>query len=268
MKIAKVLIAGVVFFISAIFALCNYFAIQYQFFIWEILVDIKSILLLGAIYFLYKKFNLNLVEIFRGWFQFSLKGNIVSFLSVLLFAVIAVIVGILFKQTQFSTLKNPETLLLGMLFDIPAVYIFSATTILIEEIFFRVFLPSLLSNNTIWNRAVFSTLLWSIYFSADFVNNNIEEISIIFLFSCALGFFVFALKERFNSVWLGYSFRIGVIAVIPLFVTSLLSESDSFYSASTSAFVFEGIPTSISLLFLGLYFIYTKPQINEKIAKS
>jgi hypothetical protein len=176
----------------------------------------------------------------------------------------------LFGTTSINKLDNAVTLILATLFDIPAIYVFSATTILIEEILFRGVLVSSfqLSFSPGWGTFI-SSALWTLWSINEIL--AVEPITVLILISLllfflSLGFLLSALVKKYQSIWPGYSFRIGVMTLTPITLTSQLVESDSFFSSTSSIFIAEGLlisilTTCVSILLLKKKDIY--PELGD-----
>src|SRR5271169_3780479 len=129
-----------------------------QLYIWEFPIDIKSALLAILCYFFIRKFNEGFVFADIGMRRWDWLANLIAFFSPLVLLALIVVLGYLFRATGYEGVENSTTFLLATLFDVPAIYFFSFTTILLEEVIFRGFIFSTISKET---NIILSSLLTS-----------------------------------------------------------------------------------------------------------
>ena len=243
---------AVVFCISVLSAILSYFQIPYQLYIWEIFIDAKVIALALFVFFLYKRKTLQFPKIKVLLLTWSWKRNIFYFFFPLFLYLIAIIAGLLVKEVSLNKLDNAITLVLATLFDIPAIFVFSSTSILIEEIFFRgIILSTIQGQYSQLKSIVVANILWIVYSVSEII--GIKELNLLKFISVAIyflsmGIMCSVLKNKYQSIWFGYSLRVGVITLTPIIISSLISESDSFFVSNSLLFVAEGI--AVSCLFL------------------
>lgn len=253
--------------ISIVSGILSYFAIPYQFYVWELYIDAKILAVAVLVFFLNRSKSIRFEKIQSQLFNWNFKKNIIFFLLPLFFYLLNNVLGILFKQVMLVKLDNAPTLILATLFDIPAFYVFSCTTILLEEIFFRgLILSSLLSQKSKVYAVVVSSSIWSLYSVSEIISTpelDIVKFLIILIFFFAIGMVCSILVHKYTSIWFGYSLRVGLISLTPISITSLLNESDSFFTTSSNLFVAEGLIFSIFLLLTGI--IVNKYVVTETV---
>ncbi len=258
---------------SILFGMLRYFLIQYQFYVWEIFIDAKILCLLGLIFFLYKKKTMLFTKDQFVFLQFDWRKNLVVCSLPLFFYVIPIIVGLLIKEVSVSKLDNATTLVLATLFDLPAIYFFSLTSIFIEEIFFRgILLSTFQQKYSPIHSIILSSLFWMMFNISELVGLeelNFAHIIVIAIYFFSIGILCAAFSNKYKSVWLGYSFRVGIIALIPIILTSSLLESDSFLTTTSYFFNAEGIVVSLLLIVSGVILYTTTaiaPAVNQAIS--
>ena len=259
--------------ISILSGVLSYFQIPYQFYIWELFIDMKIAALTLLLLFLYKKNAIQISNIKTLLLNWSWKKNILYFFFPLLLFVFVIATGVLLKEITFNKLDNAPTLILATLFDIPAIFVFSVTSLLVEEIFFRGFvLTTIQQLRSQWQGIILTSLLWTVYCFSEII--GLQGITIFkfitaLLFFFSIGILCSIIVDKYKSVWFGYSLRIGLITLSPILLTSLLSESDSFFTTESLLFDAEGV--IFSILILAVSFILLKtiniiPKlIEEKI---
>jgi len=254
--------------ISLLFAIISYFQIQYQFYVWEIFIDLKILSLIGIILFLIKQkkivFDLEqLTSLKWKWLV-----NVLAFLVPVVIYIVVILLGLIFRQVSLDRPDNSATLVLATLFDIPAIYVFSVTSIFIEELFFRgVLYNSYRNENSIWISGFITSGLFAIYSISEIVGIeevNIMTVLILLLYFFSLGFFCIVISQKLRSLWISYSLRIGIITLTPLFLTSQLVESDSFFVTTSNLLFAEGIITSIILLVASILLIEKQPSVSHE----
>jgi len=252
--------------VSAAAAVAAYFGLPIQITVWEIPVDGRIAVLIAALVWLRRKgaFNPELSSFgVTGW---RLKPAIHWFLAPIAVLLVPAFIGMAAGGVSFKPLDNPETLLLGALFDIPAVYVFSAFTLLIEEAVFR----SLLFRSELQRRSPlralqFTSVLWLLYCLADITGTEGISLpgfaaSVMFFFSSSLLWT--ALANSYRTIWYSYSFRIGLAVFNPILLTSMLFENDAFFAANGILFISEGILVSIIMLSIS-FILWRKRSTSE-----
>jgi membrane protease YdiL (CAAX protease family) len=260
--------------ISVVSGILSYFGIPYQLYLWELFIDAKILTVLVLLFFLNKKRTVHFSNIRLLFFNWNLKKNILFFSLPFFCYLISNFIGILFDQVELNRLENAPTLLLATVFDIPAFYVFSVTTVLIEELVFRGLLLSsvqLQQSKTV--SFIVVSIVWGIYGISEIISmqdiDAIKFLTVLFSFF-SLGIICSMLVDKFRSIWIGYSLRIGIISLTPITITSLLNESDSFFTSTSIIFVAEGVIFSICLLiasFVVNRFAGRKPIVLEEKPK-
>lgn len=259
-------IAAATILSSIVVSIVSYFGLPYQVLIWEFFIDLRILVLIGIILIYQKKIKIDFLPILKGKFVFQWETNLFFFFYGFFVIILNSFVGLLFKGIKFDTLENWETILLGIVFDIPAVYFFSLSTILFEELFFRIILPALTEHHSVKTQALHSSLLWMVYslpviFAAE---HNLIQIFLFMLYSFTTGIFLFSLSKRYQSVWISYTFRIGVVSYSTIMLSSIVIDSDTFFTAKSPYFSLEGIGVSLFLL-LSALFLLKKVQNYKKL---
>jgi membrane protease YdiL (CAAX protease family) len=256
-----------IFISSFFFGVLSYFKLQFQFYLWEFFVDLKIVTLVAVVALFYKRKEIVFGSNELLLIHFDWKQNTTIFFAPVLVYILTIVLGLFSNQMTINKLDNAVTLVLATMFDIPALYVFSATTVLIEEILFRgVLLSSFQRSNSIILTALFSSIVWSLFIGSEIFSVeelNLLKVSMLLLFFFSLGLFLSMLFNRFHSIWPGYSFRIGIITLTPITLTSQLVESDSFFSSSSVIFISEGIMVSMLLIGASIPFLMKKRALTE-----
>ncbi|MCK9408334.1 MAG: CPBP family intramembrane glutamic endopeptidase [Bacteriovoracaceae bacterium] len=249
--------------LSVVFAILSTFDIRYQFYFWELFIDIKIVVVIGVLFGAWKKRWLVFSPEQFILLRFDWKTNVTIFFLPLLVYSLPIACGLTTKVLTINAIDNAATLALATLFDVPAIYMFSATSALIEEIVFRGVLLRSFRNKFSVQYALFLTNgLWTIFCISEVVGiTKVTALSafVTGLFFFSLGLFCSVLTIKNNSVWPGYSLRIGIITLTPILLTSFLAESDSFFTTNSIVLVAEGI--LVSTAFLAASFVLLR-QIN------
>jgi membrane protease YdiL (CAAX protease family) len=260
----------IVICISILSEILSYFQIPYQFYVWELFIDSKIIALMLLLIFLYRKKAIQLASVKLLLMSWSWKKNIIYFFLPIFIYVIVIAAGLLFNAVLPNKLDNSTTLILATLFDIPAIFVFSATSILIEEIFFRGFLLSTMQQfRPQWQAIILISFAWVVYNFSEIIgieDVNLLQSIIVVLFYFSIGLFCSILVSKYKSIWLGYSLRVGLITLTPIIVTSLLSESDAFFSTESVLFIAEGAIVSVLIMVIG-YILFRSVSGDKKIIK-
>jgi membrane protease YdiL (CAAX protease family) len=252
-----------IFVISIVFAVLSVFKISYQFYLWEFYIDLKPLSLLVVLFFLIQQkkiiFSLEDLKIFR----LNLKLTGFSFLLPIFLIFCTIGIGMLIGSVMPNKLENKPTLILGAIFDIPAIFVFSILNVFIEEIFFRILLFKTINRNRSTAFSLLSTnLLWELYTISqiiDFESFHGSETMILLIYFFALGIASSALFLWQNSIWSIFSFRIAFIIAGPFLLNSFLVETDPFFVSSSTFFFANGFVISIFIVLMA-YFAYKKAQ--------
>lgn len=245
----------------------QYFEIPYLFYVWEIAVDFRIVALFGFLFFLYKKKNFNISFDLIKIHSWNWKINFELFFTPIFIYLVIIGIGYVVKLLIPNQVENELTSVLAALFDIPAIYVFSITTILLEEIFFRSVLLNSLSEIQSQSRAVIiSSLIWGFFSLTDNINFEqvgLENFILVFISKFSIGVFCSFLYLRYSSLWAGYSFRIGLMLASSLSVSSIVIDSDPFFTTESTFFVAEGWIFSAILLLIA--FLVVKRSVPPKL---
>ncbi|MFA6540086.1 MAG: CPBP family glutamic-type intramembrane protease [Bacteroidota bacterium] len=251
---------GILFFVTSIavfFAVLQHFGISSVFYFWEIAIDIKIVSIFGYLYALYKKqkFVLNITDLklFPGdWY----RNIIFFFIPIFIYGFVAFL-GLIFGSVTLTPLENKPTVVLAALFDLPAIFIFSITIILMEEMVFRsILLKSGFGSHSNLQTFIVINIIWSIYSILsiiDVTEANFLILLSIFLSQFSIGFFLSCVVMKYRSIWLAYSFRIGMKIIPPLMMKSVVLDADPFFTTHSLFFSAEGWLSSVIILLFAIY---------------
>ncbi len=239
--------------------LCNNAGIKTHFYLWELLLDGKTILLAALFFLILKPGALKHEAQKRGVFTWSLPRVLGAFMIPALIAGITLGAGLLAKKVSFANPDNGATLLLTMIFDIPAVFIFSITTVFVEEYVFRGYvLRELLKSGAPLAALAVSSALWALYAIVEVL--PLEEFSwmsagLLIFYYIAVGIAASGLYTVSRSLWVSYAFRIGVMTVTPSILSGVTGVTDAFFTTDTMSFYGDGIISScLLMLFFAVFF--------------
>ena len=258
--------------ITVVFTLLQYYQIPYQFYFWEILIDLKIVSLLFFLWFLWNKNKLLVQWESSGILQWQWKGNILWFLYPAVVLILVGFVAFILNQLKLEGLENAPTLVLQTIFDIPAIFVFSVTTIFVEEFFFRsILFRTQLQHRTVIYSSIINAFFWSLYYLPDIISIEDNAIHIylsVALFIFSYGILLSILMWRNETLWYGYSFRIGISVILPFFISSNFVDSDTIFSTESVFFNAEGIVFSlIFLITAAVFFFKGKLDISPEIQK-
>jgi membrane protease YdiL (CAAX protease family) len=250
--------------LAAAAGLCNNAGVKTHFYLWELLLDGKTIVLAGLFFAFLRPTEWKTEARSRGVFAWSLLKAVGSFMIPVLISGVVVGVGVLLKKVSFADPENGATLLLTMIFDIPAVFIFSVTTVFVEEYIFRgVVLTEFLQDGKRTTGLVVSSLLWAAYAIVEVL--PLDEFSwagagLLILYYIAVGCAASGLYSMTRSLWVSYAFRIGVMTVTPSLLQGVTGATDAFFTTENYFFYGDGITTSLILLlvFVSIYYVSTR----------
>ncbi len=236
--------------ISLIFGLLSFLKIQYQFYVWEILIDLKIVAVFGLFYLSYRKKELIFVPSQLSFFSFDWKQNILLFFVPLCIYAVTIGIGIASSEVKINKMDNAATLVLATIFDIPAIYVFSITSIFIEELIFRgILLKSFERSFGVFRSIFLTSTIWAIFMLTDIVGTETIDLSlsgIFALFFLSLGILLSIVSLWKGNVWLGYSLRIGLITITPIVLISRINESDSFFTTDSMFYTAEGLIVTLT----------------------
>ncbi|MFZ4618913.1 MAG: type II CAAX prenyl endopeptidase Rce1 family protein [Bacteroidota bacterium] len=253
-----------------IFGALSFLKIQYQFYIWEILIDLKVVAMVVLLYAWYRKNEIVFSRSQLSFFSLDWKKNVLLFSVPLIIYAITIGIGIAVSEVKINKLDNAATLILATIFDIPAIYVFSATSILIEELVFRgILLRSFGRQHGLFQASMITAALWLIFMVTDVFGTEtftIELSLVLALYFLASGFLLSSLSLWKGNVWLGYSLRIGLITLTPIILTSRINESDSSFTTESLYFIAEGISVTVIVIIMAVFF-YSRAVKLTKVAE-
>lgn len=252
--------------ISLIFSLISIYEITYQFYVWELYLDSRVVAVVMLLLYVWKKQYLNVSPIIRLLQHFYWKGHAYYFLLILVIYAFPIIIGLVVNDVTYKKLDNTETVILALLFDIPAVFVFSTTSILLEEIIFRgILLSSLRVYYSDILSILFSNILWMVFVLSEIIGMKdltADSFLLLLLYYFSLGIICSVILIRERTIWIVYTFRIGILILTPLFLTSFLIESDPLWNTESIFFGAEGFITSI--IFIGIAFLLNSFHDRKK----
>jgi len=243
-----------------------------QIYVWEFRIDLRSAVfaILCVSFSKWRHAGFEFTKI--GMWKWNLRSNILAFFFPFGLFVLLILGGLLFKTIDYQGVENSATFLLATVFDIPATYFFSVTTVLLEEIVFRGFVFSaVMKGKNIFLPSLLASGLWALMCIGGVFQDagaNFRSILFGFVNLVSIGFVCSSLYLSSGSIWSSYSFRIGLI----VFSTALLSESpaeaNSFFSANTFLFSSNGLLiTLFNFIFASLVLKLRKRPQNPDIIK-
>lgn len=255
--------------LSLVFGIAAFLEIPYQFYLWELFIDVRILFLIAYLIFLSARKEINLFPQTLPQFSFYWKQNVAFFFSLVPIYAIITVVGLLFGKVSIAKMDNAMTLILATAFDIPAAFVFSLTSVFIEEYFFRGFiLTSFLLKYSNVRASVFSSLLWVIFCLSEIIpTDKIHWLSLLSntLYFFSMGIICSALFSRYKTIWPGYSLRIAVISLTPIILSSQLVEADAFFRSDSSLFMADGFLTSAAFLLTAGYFLKKTTIVNSSV---
>lgn len=258
---------------TAVFLLLAIFSIQYQYFIWEIFIDLQIIFLLVALVVLRKITGGTVSWDFSYLLRWNWIGNIYWFLYPLVALAIGISLSFVINEIRLRELENTATLILQTVFDIPSMFIFSATTVLLEEFTFRsVLLRSYSFNDSPIRSAIVNAFFWTCFAVPGIIvlgNSDFQDSISILTFYFAVGILTSVLAMRFRTIWYGYSLRIGIMAAFPLLIVSKVQDSETFFTTESSIFSSEGYFYSVFFLISAVFIVkkikHQNIEENQKV---
>lgn len=242
--------------LSLVFAVISYFHIQYQTYFWEFFIDAKILFLILLLVVLRKRSALQLSLLKLNVTKWNTGLNVLWFCFPIIVSAFVILTGMLVGEIKFNYLENASTLILATIFDIPAIFIFSATTILVEEIFFRgILINSVPETSSKFKTGIFVSLLFCLFKLSDAMNSDSTSLvaaGVVLIYFFSSGIITAALVSKYQTLWYGYSFRIGLVTIMPMMLSSMHIESDSFFKAKSFLFFGEGIVSSVFIATIGL----------------
>ena len=264
--------SGLLFFlflISLISAAVALFGGSVQFYLWEFPLDAKLLFYVLLLFFYIRKYHWNFGINKYGILRWDIRSNSLAFLIPLVILAISISMGYLFEKTTFEGVDDSVTLLLATLFDIPEVYFFSVTVILLEEWIFRGFISDFLSRQYgLFRVVIFSSLIWTVanidklsqFRYTSFFAISSELINLI-----SIGIATSVLYFQTKSIWPGYSFRVGLLVFSSTMLASNVNEMSGIFYTETQAFSNSGILLSFVTIFLSSFFFLFSKNAKEPL---
>jgi membrane protease YdiL (CAAX protease family) len=250
------LFLSAILLVLVIVALLARIDVPSQFYIWEFRIDLKPILFLGGCYFFARRFSFQFVRIGAEIWKWNWKVNLLAFFSPCLLCGIVILVGLLFNGVVYQGVDNAATFLLGIFGDIPAIFFFSATTFLLEEIIFRGYVHSYLSTeHGFIVPALVTSGLWGLLFYINFF--DIQQLSFSSVIAgyinlISIGFVCSSLVYYSTSIWSSYSFRVGLATFLIPLLSGKQDDANSFFLSDFSVFSNSGILLTLLLVIFGI----------------
>ncbi len=247
------------------------FGYRTQFYVWEFPIDLKSTFLGILCYYFRKKIQEEFVFAKIGLDRWDWGANLLAFFSPLVLLTLLIIAGYFFKTILYRGVENSAAFLLATLFDIPAIYFFSITTILLEEIIFRGFILNAISKKeNIFIASLLASGLWALMsFSSVFQKADLSLTSILlgYMELISLGFACSALFFSTRSIWSSYSYRIGFMVFSAALLSEGRSETNSLFRANSATFSSSKILV-IFMNFIFAVFLINLQKNNQKTSHS
>lgn len=183
----------------------------------------------------------------------------------LLTSAIIIIVGYLFNSIHFGGIKNIETLILGIIFDYPLLFLWSIPTLILIELGWRVFLFSKISQSTSNLKGmIISSLIWMLSYLFFILSQNhkaviaFEKIPYLISFF-TLGLFTCWLYLRSNSIWVVVFFQFNWILWNNFFFNDPISHPNGIFIGKIWLVNMKGLMGAVlNLLFIPFYLIDVK----------
>jgi membrane protease YdiL (CAAX protease family) len=245
--------------LSFVFAGISYFHIQYQTYLWEFLIDSKILLMALFLLVLKKRGLLQLPPLMLNVKKWNTGLNVTWFCFPFIISAFVILTGILSGEIKFDYVDNASTLILAVIVDVPAIFVFSATTILVEEIFFRgILINSVSEISSKFKTGIFLSFLFCLFRLSDTINSettSVISVGYVLIYLFSIGIITTALVTKYHSVWYGYSFRIGLMTIMPVLLSSLHTDSDSFFKTKNYLFFSEGLVSSVFIAASGFFML-------------
>ncbi|MDA0987001.1 MAG: hypothetical protein O3A55_05305, partial [Bacteroidetes bacterium] len=147
----------------------KYFKVSNSFLIWEFELNWKIILIFATILIFNKtEFNNSKNSIINSLKIINVKKSFTYFLIPLVSSLILILIGMLFNEIKLGEINDTTLFIFGIIFDAPAILFFSLTTILLEEILFRIIIFDKIKSS--------KNILSIIYLNTIFVLFNLNNI--------------------------------------------------------------------------------------------
>jgi len=222
--------------------------VRTQYYAWEFKFDLKTIAIGVLCYVINRKFNVGFEIRKIGLWSWSWRDNLLAFFSPLLLFTTLIAAALIVKAATYQGADNPTTFLLATIFDVPATLFFSIFVVLLEEILFRGFMFNAISNERrFFISALLVSCLWGVYSLGDLLHNQDSGIVSVlsgFINSLSIGLVCSAFLLYSKSIWVSYSFRIGLLTFSAALLSRGQEESNTFFVTNFASFSSSGIVLS------------------------
>lgn len=212
------------------------FNIPTEFHLWEVPVNVR-IFAISGIPFLLDPGRFVLKELSQfGILKWRWKSNLIAFAVPMVFLFIIIVLPQIWGKNVLDDLGTSPMSMFAVLFDIPALYVFSLLVVLMDEIVFRGFLLGAFRQRGGLVLSIFmTTFVWTLassekIFRAD--DHSLVSVASGFLYLLSIGFATSGIFCHTNSVWNCYSYRIGLQVVSSAIIGSGLTMDPEFLSPS------------------------------------
>ncbi len=267
MKISLILKLTLITFFIALFGVVLAFQnISTNIFLWEFQFSWKIILFLIFILLIYSSRLSSLKEfVVSNLKNFNLKNVIVYLIIPLIASFLLLLIGIIFGEIQTGEIKDFTLFVFGIIFDFPAIWLFSITIVLIEEIIFRGIILSEFTKSGNIAAFIIPNLLFTLYYSDEFILQILKETNIIWSnISLLASYYFFSgiiatlIVSKFGTIWESYSLRVGIVSFSQIISTSIIYDGNSYFITKNSIFMVEGIIFLFLLLVLIFFYNWTQ----------
>lgn len=239
-----VLLLASIFFVLLVSEALRRLGLETQFYVWEFKIDLKLIILGVFCYIINRKFEIGFNFDKIGVRNWSWSTNLKAFLLPLGLLAFVITAGIFLKATAYRGVDNTATFLLATFFDIPAIFFFSITTLLLEEIIFRGFAFNAISKKDVFVLPTFlASSLWALISFTDNMqthDSSFRSILLGLLNLISIGFVCSALLWFSKSIWSSFSFRIGLLVFSSALLCRIQDDTNSFFTAKMAFFSSNG----------------------------
>lgn len=160
--------------------------------------------------------------------------------------------GYFLKAVDYQGVDNPATFCLSVLLDLPAIAVFSLSTIFLEELLFRGILSAIFDETeSIIPGILASSCLWALLKIAESESavGDLRTFPEHFIALVAFGSALCAIASAAKSLWASYTLRIAMTTIVPIFLSGSESDQNSFFVCSSPHFAPDGWATG------GLFFL-------------
>jgi len=260
------LLAGGICLIAISSFVCVALRIPTETRLWEFPIDFKLLAALAVASYSIRGKLRSYLELL-GLRKWNWSYLLSAFCAPVVLLLCVICVGYLSRAVEFQGVENTLSFCLSGLLDLPALFFFSMTTMLVEEAIFRgLILRKLSEGRTYFSAVAITSLLWAALRITDSQNPATA------LFSSALPRFLYfmaygiLLAQGFlltRSIWVTYSFRIGMTTFSSFLLTSSDSDANSLFVATSPQFDHRGL--AMAGLFCICAFVLSRlPHLAKK----